>query len=400
MQPDRYLFYVKEELPKPAAHLIQVVQCANAAANLGFPTWLAYPEWGRRAARPWRWWWPLRPQPASSAFRKFYNTESSLRLLPLAQPWPIGTLQHKLTSSSTAVCKYYWPLFLKHRTRLVHTRDWNFTKAAIQAGVPVVYECHHFLAKPYEAAIVHSPLLQVAVTVVDTVKTNMVQNGMPKEKIAVIPNGFNRQFLERHPAAAVEWRDRLLNHQFEQLVVYAGALYPFKGIDLLLAVAQFFPQVKFAIAGGPPTQQQHYQDQIRQRGLRNVTLLGFLAQQDLAALLQAADVLAHPHLSGEAASFTSPLKLFDYLASGTPIVASSIASLNNLQSETAIAAWCEPDSVDDFVHALRSNLQAYPWQAAGYPAGRDYVRQFSWEKRILQIMERVEPQFHPERHHG
>ena len=29
----RYLFYVKEELPKPEAHLIQVVQCANGVAN-------------------------------------------------------------------------------------------------------------------------------------------------------------------------------------------------------------------------------------------------------------------------------------------------------------------------------------------------------------------------------
>lgn len=392
----RYLFYVKEELPKPEAHLIQVVQCANGAANNGLSTWLAYPEWGNGAvAKPWRWIMP-RPRAVSPSFAEFYNVQSQLQLLPLAQPWPVDRIPHKLTSSSTMVCKYYWPLFLKRCTSLVHTRDWNFVKAAIISGTPVVYECHHFLDRPYEPQIANSSLLQLAVTVVDTVKANMLENGMPEDKIAVIPNGYNCQFLERHLQAALEWRSRLLPSREDRLVVYAGALYPFKGIDLMLEAAERLPQVHFAIAGGPLEQQHHYQGQIQQRHLRNVKFLGFLGQQSLAALLQAADVLAHPHLSGRAASFTSPLKLFDYLAAGTPVVATKIASLRALQRENAIAAWCEPDDSREFQQALEAVLRRYPWRPQGYSQGPDYVRPFSWEGRIQRILSRVAPQFRPQ----
>ncbi|MEO1069440.1 MAG: hypothetical protein AAFW95_10030 [Cyanobacteria bacterium J06638_6] len=53
--PRHYLFFIRDTLPQPAAHLIQTVQCANAAANLGYPTQLAFIDQGATARQPWRW---------------------------------------------------------------------------------------------------------------------------------------------------------------------------------------------------------------------------------------------------------------------------------------------------------------------------------------------------------
>ncbi|MGB6015954.1 MAG: glycosyltransferase, partial [Nodosilinea sp.] len=340
--PRHYLFFIRDTLPQPAAHLIQTVQCANAAANLGYATQLAFVDRGITAWQPWRWVNP-QPQPVNEAFARFFNIQNQLNLVPLAMPWPIDRVKHKLTNASTVACKYYWPLHLAARTALVHTRDWNFAKAALKQGVPVVFECHHHTDKPFEPQMATHPLLQVVVTVIDTVKESIIRNGMPEKKVVTVPNGFNSQFLARHPAAAQQWRDRLLSQRFNQLVVYAGALHEFKGVDMLLEIAPQFPQVKFALAGGPLNQQQHYRDRITDLGLENVDLLGFLEQQDLAHLLQAADALAHPHQQGKAATFTSPLKLFDYLAAGAPIVATRIPSLENWPLTTQISAWCDPD---------------------------------------------------------
>jgi glycosyltransferase involved in cell wall biosynthesis len=208
-------------------------------------------------------------------------------------------------------------------------RTGDIAKAALQQRVPVVFECHHHLDKRFEPEMATHPLLQAVVTVVDTVKESIVRSGMAEKKVVTIPNGFNGQFLARHPVAAQGWRDRLLTPVFTRLVVYAGALHEFKGVDLLLAIAPQFPQVKFSLAGGPGEQQRHYRQRIIDLGLENVELLGFLEQQDLAHLLQAADALAHPHGLGSAATFTSPLKLFDYLAAGTPVVATRIPSLDH-----------------------------------------------------------------------
>ncbi len=150
--PHPYLFFIRDTLPQPAAHLIQTVQCANAAAHLGYPTQLAFVDRSTTAWQPWRWVNP-QPQTVNEEFAQFFNLQAGalnpLKLLPLAMPWPIDRVKHKLTNASTVACKYYWPRHLAARTALVHTRDWNFAKAALKHGVPVVFECHHHTDKPF-----------------------------------------------------------------------------------------------------------------------------------------------------------------------------------------------------------------------------------------------------------
>jgi glycosyltransferase involved in cell wall biosynthesis len=394
--PPHYLFFTRDTLPQPAAHLIQTVQCANAAANLGYSTRLAYGDRGARAGLPWRWVNP-QPRPVDDGFARFFNIQTQLELLPLAMPWPIDRVKHPLTSASTVACKYYWPRYLAAHTALVHTRDWNFAKAALQQRVPVVFECHHHLDKRFEPEMATHPLLQAVVTVVDTVKESIVRSGMAEKKVVTIPNGFNGQFLARYPVAAQGWRDRLLTPVFTHLVVYAGALHEFKGVDLLLAIAPQFPQVKFALAGGPGEQQRHYRQRITDLGLENVELLGFLAQQDLAPLLQAADTLAHPHGLGPAATFTSPLKLFDYLAAGTPVVATRIPSLDHWPLASHITAWCPPNQPQAFADSLRPVFTEHPRPAAGFAPNHSALQPHSWEARIETILGHVETQYHPPR---
>jgi glycosyltransferase involved in cell wall biosynthesis len=391
-----YLFFVRDELPSPQAHLIQPVQCANAAANLGYATWLTYLDHSSSTWQPQRWFSPS-PRSVDPAFVKFFNIQQQLQLLPLAMPWPIDRVRHKLTNSSTIACKYYWPLYLRSATALVHTRDWNFAKAALKSQVPVIFECHHLDQQPFEPEFAQSPWLQAVVTVIDTVQANIVERGIPAEKVHVVPNGLNQNFLQRDPEAATLWRQRLLTDNYEKLAVYAGALYPFKGIDLILDIAPQFPMIKFALAGGPEEQQAHYRQMIQARHLDNVELVGFLGQQDLAHLLQGADVLLHPHLLGPASTFTSPLKLFDYIAAGPPIVASRIPSLTGPPFEALIESWCAPDQPQAFAESLRGLLNREARPPDGFSRNARVLQPLSWEARIETILAKVAPQYHPPR---
>ena len=116
---------------------------------------------------------------------------------------------------------------------------------------------------------------------------------------------------------------------------------------------------------------------------------------ELASLLQAADVLAHPHCSGKAATFTSPLKLFDYFASGTPIVATEIPSLVEFQDTQSITAWCEPDNPSKFAECLKQVLETHPRKVEGYPDSIEFVKQFSWENRAAKILSYVDESLLP-----
>ena len=391
-----YIFFTRNVLPQPnAAHLVQVAHSANAAANLGYSTVLVYLRNREDSSNPFELFYPFRPQTPTSELARFYNLQDKLKVAPLPMPWPLSPRGGKWNNSSTAVSKYYFPFHIQPSTQLVHTRDWNFVKAAIKQGVPAIYEHHHHDPKQFEPEIVRHPLFQIAVTVVDTVRESMIQNGMPPDKVIKLHNGFNQVFLLRQPEGAQEWRQKLLVNGCQHLVVYSGAVNKFKGVDLLIDVAKQLPQIQFAIAGGNESQVQAYQQLTKEKETKNVTFLGYLPQNELATLLQAADILAHPHCSGEAATFTSPLKLFDYMASGTPIVATEIPSLIEFKSTNAIALWCEPDRPTQFAQCLKQVLETHPRKPDGYSNSIDFVKQFSWENRIAKILNYVDDSMRP-----
>lgn len=390
-----YTFFVRDTLPTPAAHIVQIVNLANAAANLGYATLLVYLKKGFAAANLFQWISPFHPQLPNARLAQFYKLQPHLKVVELPIPFPLDAIGTKWTNSSTIVCKYYSPFHILPRTKLVHSRDWNFVKTAIQHGIPAIYERDHCETKEYEQNIVRHPLFQAAVTVADPIRENLIQNGMPSEKVIQLHNGFNQSFLERQPEPAQAWRKQLLGDRFQALAIYAGALYNFKGIDITLEIANEFPQVRFVMAGGPQERVEFYQNMTRDRQLKNVHFVGYLDQSQLASFLQSADILLYPHLSGEAASFTSPMKLFDYIAAGVPIVATRIPPLQEFQTLDVVAAWCEPDRPQDLALAIRSVLDRYPRPAGGYSHNVDRLSQFSWEQRILNTLKRVDAACQP-----
>lgn len=399
MKPQHYLFYSDRLSLKPdTAHEIHDVLCANAAANLGYSTVLAYlkPQWDQ--FNPFAWLNPFQPQKPDPTFRDFYNVQPQLQVAPLPLPWFSQAPTSKWTHPSTLACKYYFPWHLYKTTALVHTRNWNFAKAAVKKQVPAIFELHHFRTTPMEPEIVKSPYFQVAITQSELTRASLVEQGMPEEKAIAMHNGFETVFLKREPEEAAAWRRELLPPGCQHLAVYSGALYRFKGVDLLIDVAQELPDVQFVLTGGTPEQVAAYQDKAKHRQVNNLSFLGWiLPRQRLVSLLQAADVLLHPHCSGKEADFTNPVKFFQYLASGTPIAATTISPLKPFQQPELAIAWCEPDNPVHFAQCIRQVLQHYPYQETGYGENGRYSQQFSWENRIANILQQVQPQFRPPR---
>ncbi|NMG19332.1 glycosyltransferase family 4 protein [Brasilonema bromeliae] len=390
-----YVFFLTEEIPKPEAHIIVSANAANAAANLGYSSVLAYPRKGLAAFNPIHLARPFQPRKTPEALVKYYNIQEKLKVAPLPMPWPIDYINSKFTDSNTIATKYYFPFHILSTTKLVHAWNWNFIKAAVKNGVPAIYEHHHYEDKQFEPEIVNHPLFQVAATVTDTVREHMIQHGMPPEKVITVHNGYNSSFIIRQPEKIAEWRKKLLKDERSHLVVYAGALRKFKGIDILVDVAALMPNIQIVCAGGDEKEVAHYQQLARDLQVNNITFLGYLLHKDLPSLLQAADILAHPHCSGQAATFTSPLKLFDYLTSGNPIVATEIPSLMEFKNTNAIAAWCEPDSPSKFAEAIAQVLKTHPRKVEGYQDIINFVKQFSWENRAAKILSYVDESLRP-----
>jgi len=111
------------------------------------------------------------------------------------------------------------------------------------------------------------------------------------------------------------------------IVIYAGTFETYQGLDLLLSgfkrVISEQPEARLLMVGGAPEQVENYTAMARELGLGNAVIFTGRVPPDVArALNRRADVLTSPRSAGT----NTPLKIYEQLASGKPLVATRIHS--------------------------------------------------------------------------
>jgi glycosyltransferase involved in cell wall biosynthesis len=110
-----------------------------------------------------------------------------------------------------------------------------------------------------------------------------------------------------------------------KVVVYTGTLEPYQGMDLLLdasaIVLQQMPETRFVVVGGTETQVNGLREHAAKGGVANAfRWVPPVPPDEVPSYLQLADVLVTPRARGT----NTPLKIYQYLRAGRPIVATSI----------------------------------------------------------------------------
>ncbi len=184
------------------------------------------------------------------------------------------------------------------------------------------------------------------------------------------------------------------------VVGYTGSLFPGKGADALLDIAGLCPWAEFIVAGGPDYLAAALRQRGNQAGLTNVTILGPLDPSDARGLQRDCDVLVAPFArriesdSGhDIARWTSPMKVFEYMASGRPIVISDLPVLREVLRPDVDALMVPPEDPDALIAALE-RLRDDPELGNRLAASAlERVRtQFTWELRARRILERFVPE--------
>lgn len=163
------------------------------------------------------------------------------------------------------------------------------------------------------------------------------------------------------PAAAESGRVEDLRARFAingLLALYVGNLEAYQGIDLLLASMKLVAGLDLVIIGGKPQDIAKYQHLSRELGIaERAHFLGAQPVARLAAYLAQADILVSPRVQGS----NTPMKLYSYLASGKPIVATNLwTHAQVLSSNTALLVEPTPRAFGNGLLrlALRPELRA------------------------------------------
>jgi glycosyltransferase involved in cell wall biosynthesis len=146
------------------------------------------------------------------------------------------------------------------------------------------------------------------------------------------------------------------------LVLYTGTFEAYQGLDLLFAamsiVRRSRPDARLVLAGGRPEQLARAGAQTRSLGIDDVTIfVGERPAVEIPVFLQTADLLVSPRSRGT----NTPLKVYQYLGSGKPIVATRLLTHTQvLNDETAILTGATPK---EFANGMLEGL-ADPARAA------------------------------------
>ena len=203
--------------------------------------------------------------------------------------------------------------------------------------------------------------------------------GVPREKIAVVPNGVDvHRFDPSHVSA------RRSAPAFT--VLFVGSLTSWQGLDVLLHAASAVPDVEIAIAGDGPDRAALVA-LAQQLGVTSrVRFLGRVAPDDVPALVAGADVCYSGH-----SAFRSPLKLYEYMAMGRPVISSSVPDAKSALVDGQSGFLFPPGDVERLTDALR---QAYTARECldvmGQRARREVVANHSWDARVAAICAHVE----------
>ncbi len=161
-------------------------------------------------------------------------------------------------------------------------------------------------------------------------------------KLTLIEN-----FMDDRPAACGDEAIRRLRNEINpdgrKIAMYTGTLEPYQGIPLLLDSLAHLPgDFRLVLVGGTEAQVAELRRGLAARGLDSrVSLLGRKPAAEIPCLLQAADVLVSPRTLGT----NIPLKIYSYLASGVPVVATDLPTHTQTVSPAiAILARPEPDA--------------------------------------------------------
>jgi glycosyltransferase involved in cell wall biosynthesis len=153
----------------------------------------------------------------------------------------------------------------------------------------------------------------------------MVQTYAPKQSVFVVDNAAMDDFL---PPANEEDVARLrkdLQIGNAPVLLYTGTLEYYQGIDILLhsavEVHRGFPSARYVIVGGQPEQVERYRHISQQLGLAGVVhFVGQRPLEEMPLYMALADILLSPRSEGT----NTPLKLYTYMASGKPILATEL----------------------------------------------------------------------------
>ena len=289
--------------------------------------------------------------------------------------------------------------------RIAYTRYGSCAALCVYTGARTVLELH-------EVPRLNSPA--------DSILRRLLRNQSPRLRVVVITEVIRKMLAEQYPFADTDTiivapdgvdparfdslpsRDQarqILNLPRDMPIVgHIGSLSPTNGVEMLAGLVSRMSETHFLMVGdrGRGGGLNYLKEVARESGTGgNLTAPGNVSNAEVPLWMTACDVLLlanriSPEWENRNALWTSPLKMFEYMASGTPIVASDAHVLREvLDNDTAVLVpYGDTGAWMDAIRALLKDPNR--GKVIGAAARRRALDRYTWRARVRTSLDGLE----------
>lgn len=374
------LYVTNARIPTEKAHGLQIVRTADALSKLGSRVELVLP--GRR-------------NPIEGDIFTFYTIQKSFEVRYLSNPlsllerfvpsvyFPLNRLQFGMRAFLYAAVRTY---------SAIYTRDILLAFfLSILTTKNVVYEDHEPKKSKRWLYRMLVKSIKKKVVVAKGLEDLYEEMDVDTKSYRWIPNGVSLSDINDISPDLSIWKRTFGIREGTAIVLYTGHFYEWKGVYTLIdaGLALHAENIAIVLIGGSLEELKKVREYIAARGGgTQIYVHGFVPQAEVFQFMKSADVLVLPNTAKEerSAKYTTPIKLFEYMASGVPIVASDIASLRWFLKDGVNSALFKADDVDDLSLKVRQVLSNGDMaKQLGREAVHDAER-YTWDTRAKEII--------------
>ncbi len=208
--------------------------------------------------------------------------------------------------------------------------------------------------------------------------------GLNKNKCNYYHDGFNLEKFNKIRKKSY-YRKNLSLPINKTIITYTGSLYNDRNIELIIKLARDFKSYYFCVVGGPNKSKNYFNEISKKNNLKNIKFIGRVVHSKINNYLFASDVLlALWSKDVKTINYCSPLKLFEYMASGKNILTQNhITILEVVNSKTAYIY--DYDSYFDMKSKLLEAVKDNKMKV-GLNAKKEAEKKYSWESRVKNII--------------
>jgi len=262
---------------------------------------------------------------------------------------------------------------------------------------PFVYEAHN-LPKRYFRAFLENRLFKKK----NFLKLVVISEALKRDYLLKFSVLDENKIIVAHDGANIDI-EQVKNHLYYSNnkssrdvfnVGYVGSLFPGKGVEGILSLAKARPFHKYHVVGGTEKEIAKF----KKKASSNVSFHGRMQPSNIPSILRKFDILLllskkkiETSDGGDIGLYTSPLKMFEYMASGRPIIASKLPVFEEVLKHNVNSFLVSPDNDKLYGEALDLLVENEKLREKfAKNAMNDLISNFTWSKRTKKILSNLD----------